>query len=222
MVDKILREFNQKLIRQKKAGLVLDIDDTLADTNGYWVRQCQLLFGNPEKLSVSEFVKKYEYAQNAPYWQTLEALSWMEKTRNDPQSQECLAPVVGARRYVKKINSLVPIVGYLTTRPRKVLGVTRAWLAKFGFPSGDILARPDSVNRQKGDQWKARALEYLYPQVLGIVDDKRAVVEFLPASYPGVVFLFGHAFAPVSRPRVYPAASWPEVFAQVKSIFKSG
>ena len=36
-----------------RRGLALDIDETLAWTIGAWVERMQVLFGNPEKLSVA-------------------------------------------------------------------------------------------------------------------------------------------------------------------------
>ena len=41
-----------------KAGLGVDIDETLSWTVGHWVKEMQKLFGNPEGLSVKELVDK--------------------------------------------------------------------------------------------------------------------------------------------------------------------
>lgn len=60
-------------------GIAVDIDETLSWTVGYWVEQMQEKFGNPEKLSIKEMIEKYRYTQNIPYWQSAEALKWIDE-----------------------------------------------------------------------------------------------------------------------------------------------
>ena len=68
-----------------KTGLGVDIDETLSWTVGHWAKEMQKLFGNPEGLSAKELVDKYSYTQNVPYWQSEEALKWMEEKRIAPE-----------------------------------------------------------------------------------------------------------------------------------------
>ena len=219
MVDQEVRDFKRKLVAGKRRGIVLDIDDTLSWTIGSWVEQLQQRFGNPENLSVKEMSIKYKYALDAPYWQTREVWEWVEMTREDNQMQENLTLIEGASDYVKKIQALLPIVGYLTIRPRSVLDGTYKWLKKYNFPRVEVLARPAEVPSAEGDKWKAEVLDFLYPQVQGIVDDKMAVVEYLPKDYQGTIFLYDNETAEVKNIKVIPCKAWPEVYAQIKLVF---
>lgn len=219
--DSGLISFKEHLVNSNRFGLVLDIDETLSWTIGYWVSTMQQKFGNPENLSVTEMVAKYHYTQNVPYWQTPEALEWMENSREDDDLQTLLSLIPGANTTVPKVNSFISIVAYLTTRPQTVVGGTKKWLNNYGFPDVPVLARPAKVPSEVGDKWKSAALNYLYPQVKGIVDDKAAIAEFLPADYPGVVFLFNHSSTDITQPKVIPCPTWPDVYAQVKDFFNS-
>jgi hypothetical protein len=219
-MDQEIINFKNQLTDTNRSGLVLDIDETLAWTIGYWVSTMQQKFGNPENLSVVDMVAKYRYTQNVPYWQTPEALEWMEAAREDNDLQPLIAPIVAASDTVNQINPIIPIVAYLTTRPQCVVSGTKKWLEIYGFPDVPILARPPEVPSEVGDKWKSEALNYLYPQVKGIIDDKSAIAEFLPADYPGVVFLFNNPSTDIVRPKVIPCPIWPDVYSQVKEFFK--
>ena len=216
MIDQEVRDFKQKLIGENRQGLVLDIDETLSWTIGTWVEQLQKRFGNPENLSIKELAVKYRYTDRVPYWQTPEAFEWMEKAREDNKLQEEFIPILEAKEGVEKLQKIVPVLGYLTTRPRTVLEGTKRWLAKEGFPEVDVLARPAEVTSGEGDKWKAEVLNFLYPQVRGIVDDKLAVAEYLPKGYRGMVFLYNNSEANVKGIKVVSCPTWEVVCEQVR------
>lgn len=218
MIEQEIIAFKERLSKEHKSGLVLDIDETLSWTVGFWVKQLQEKFGNPENLSPKEIVKKYKYTQLVPYWQTKEALAWMENARENDALQESVPLIENANHIVQKINEIVPIVGYLTIRPRTVIEGTGKWLNKHDFPQADILARPADLPTTEGNKWKASVLHFLYPQVLGIVDDNPAVVEHLPINYKGTVYLFDSEEAMEDGINVVPCKTWPDVHTQVKLL----
>ena len=94
-------------------GLAVDIDETLSWTIGYWVEQMQKEFGNPENLTVTELVKKYRYTQNVPYWQSKEALDWMEYHRNSNEVQEKLPLIEGSPVILNKISKIIHYLDYI-------------------------------------------------------------------------------------------------------------
>ncbi len=179
-----------ELAKSDIKGIALDIDETLSWTIGWWVENLQELFGNPENLSIPELIKKYRYTQNVPYWQTDEALKWMEEHRSSNAVQEQLPLIPDVHQYVLKIHKIVPVIAYITVRPDSVIQGTKNWLAKHNFPEAPVIARPESVDHTAGNEWKAEALNYLYPSVLGIVDDNPSLVQQLPESYKGTVFVY--------------------------------
>jgi len=218
-VDQQVINFKKKLSDENKHGLVLDIDETLSWTIGYWVQQLRQKFGNPENLSVEELVAKYTYTQKVPYWQTPAALEWMENARENNQIQEQMLLISNADHFVNKINSIVPIVGYLTTRPRTILSGTQQWLIKYNFPKVEILARPADISSATGDVWKAAVLDFLYPQVEGIIDDKSFVAESLSQNYKGTFYLYNSEKTKLNHIKIIPCKTWSDVYAQIKLVY---
>ncbi len=179
-----------QLVEKNIKGIALDIDETLSWTIGWWVQNMQELFGNPENLSIAELIKKYRYTQNVPYWQTDEALKWMEEHRSSNAVQEQLPLIPDVHQYVLKIGKIVPVIAYITVRPESVIQGTKNWLTKHNFPEAPVIARPKSVDHTAGNEWKAEVLSYLYPNILGIVDDNPGLIQHLAESYKGTVFVY--------------------------------
>ena len=67
----------------------------------------------------------------------------------------------------------------------------------------------------KGNEWKHGVLEYLYPQVNGMIDDDTFFADML-VSYPGKIWLFGYEkYAGGSR-CVTPCKDWKSIYAAMK------
>lgn len=196
---------------EEDLGLALDIDDTLSATNFYWMRQMQERFGNPENLTVPQIMVRYRFTYDVPWWQTADITEWCEAQRTSNEVQECLPPIENACIAVRKINSMIPIRLYLTTRPTIVVDSTRRWLTKHGFPLAPVIARPPTISHREGNVWKARMLCELYPRIGAIIDDNPFLVNHLPATYNGVVFLYGNAQSPREDIAVVPCPDWQDV-----------
>ena len=200
-------------------GLAVDIDETLSYTIGHLVEQMQAKFGNPENLSIKEMIEKYRYTQNVPYWQSDEALKWIDKVIQSNELQTELPLITDADFYLKKINQIVPITAYITVRPEKVLSGTQDWLNKHKFPLAPIICRPENIAHKDGNKWKADLLHKLYPDVLGIIDDNAKLLEFLNSDYPGYIFLYDHTTTD-KGPNIIPCPNWINVYEEVKNIFR--
>ena len=204
-----------------KKGIALDIDETLSWTLGKWVKEMQSLFGNPENLSIHELVSKYRYTQDVPYWQTPEALEWMESKRNDNNFQIDIDLMPGALTGVLELNKIIPINVYLTIRPQSIYDGTKKWLKGHGFPDVEIIARPNHIPHTDGNEWKAGRLLKLFPQIAGIVDDNAGLIKFLPKDYKGHVFLYTHRNVPPdSPPHVYACPDWKSVVNTAYKVFQ--
>jgi len=214
-MDEILK-FKNLLKRKKITGLALDIDNTLSSTNYYWVKKLTLMFGNPENLTIEQIITKYQYASNVPYWQTKNALQWMEGARLDNKLHEELPLIENANLIVQKINKIIPIVIYLTVRPTSVLSTTKNWLKKHRFPLAEVIAKPLNISFQEGNKWKAEILNFLYPQIIGIIDDNPEIIDYLPVSYKGIVYLYNINQAPKKSFKVISCRNWKEVWLKVK------
>lgn len=208
--------FKNRLIDAQIRGLAIDIDETLSWTIGYWVEQMQKKFGNPEDLSIQDIITKYRYTQNVPYWQTEEARAWMDEHRNSNEIQEVLPLIAYADTSIQQINKLVPIVCYLTTRPVTVIEGTKKWLQKYNFPQAEIIARPRDVHLTEGNKWKAEILEYLYPQVEGIIDDNPGLVTHLSKTYQGSIYLYDNGETTRKDITILPCKKWEDVLQTVR------
>src|SRR3989339_251105 len=155
----------------KKQGLAVDIDETLSWTVGHWVEQMQNKFGNPENLSVKELIEKYRYTINVPYWQSDEAMKWIDSQISSNEVQENLPLIEESNIYLDKINQIIPVSAYITVRPQSIIKGTKRWLDKHNFPDAPIICRPTDIIFENGNKWKAEILNELYPKIKGIIDD---------------------------------------------------
>lgn len=201
-----------------KPGLAVDIDETLSWTIGFWVEVMQKKFGNPENLTIKEMIEKYRYTQNVPYWQSSEALEWMANEINSNQTQEDLPLIDGSSVYLNKIKQIIPVAAYITVRPERVLEGTKSWLNRNNFPLAPVICRPNEVDHNDGNQWKAAVLENLYPNVLGIIDDNSKLLSCLKKDYPGTVFLYDH-HDNQGLPFAIACQDWPAVYNEVKKKY---
>lgn len=162
----------------KKAGIrgiALDIDETLSDTGPHW-------WNHMLKFHV-------------PGWQTEEAKKHISDALDSDEFNEAIALLHESNVMVNKLIKIVPVVAYITARPDNVRKGTENWLAKHGFPKAPVILRP-TTSSMKGletkNTWKAGVLKYLYPEIIGIVDDNAGLPsELAKENYEGKLFLYG-------------------------------
>lgn len=203
----------------KGGGLGCDVDDTLASSVEQWFISLQDKFGNPEKLSPQEMVQKYRYTQNVPCWQTPQALDHIKMLLNSNNFQGSFSVIEGAPKAMAEIYQIKPIKLYITIRPESVAQGTALWLRGANFPHAEILALPPDIPFEKADEWKAQVLEYLYPEIEGMIDNSGHIVKALNSSYRGKFFLFGHTTVPRQDLDIRCAPTWPDMVQQIKSAY---
>lgn len=200
-------------------GLALDIDETLSFTIGYMVKKLINNLGNPENLAIEDIVNKYRHTDNIPYWQGQKAEKILENIRNSNKIQTDLPLIKNSESTVSKINKIIPIIAYITVRPKKIIKGTKIWLQKNNFPEATVIAKPDRVLRKEGNQWKAKVLEYLYPEVLGIVDDNPDLAKYLSKNYQGTVFLYKNTEILNKDIRVISCKDWKTVLLNIEKCW---
>ena len=213
-------QLKQNLKRKSFRGLALDIDETLSATLVHWTKQLQKKFGNPEGLTAKEIITKYRYAQGVPYWQTEAAYLYMQKLREDNALQERLGILKQADKFILQIAKIVPIVAYITVRPESVIPGTKVWLTKHKFPQVPIIAMPKYIRHSEGNNWKAEVLEYLYPEVQGLIDDNPKIIKALDSHYQGKIYLYDHPQRVRSRIKVLNCPDWPAVIKKLDGFYK--
>ncbi len=215
-IEKLKSTLQKKNIK----GLALDIDETLSGTVIHWMHQMLLDLGNPENLTPAQIIKKYRYPENVPYWQTEKGYQWIEEKRRDNAMQIDIPLVENANHVVEKINAMIPIVAYITARPISIKEGTKKWLQKHNFPLAPLIMAPDEILVEGRSEWKAQVMQYLYPEVLGIVDDNPGFLKFLPHDYKGIVFLYNNDEYNNSVHTVIPCPRWEDVYLQAQSMCK--
>lgn len=214
-----ITEFKQRLKDAGIKGLALDIDETLSWTVGYWMEMIIKIFGNPaEGLTVHELVEKYRYTFNVPTWDREEVRNWVEDAIHSEELHEEIPLIENANTMVQKINEIIPIVAYITARPESITEVTKRWLAKHNFPMAELIMKPVDVPVFEGSKWKAGVLQYLAPEVLGIIDDNPHLPEHIGFDYPGIIFLYNNSSHANESSNIIPCQTWDDVLAKVAGI----
>jgi hypothetical protein len=218
-----MRIKNRKLVLLKKklkaagiTGLALDIDETLSFTIGFMVEELIKKLGNPENLTAKEIARKYRHTDKIPYWQKEDATKVINEIITSNEIQKDLPLIENANETVQKINKIIPIVAYITVRSNTVFEGTKFWLKKHNFPKAEIITKPKNIPRKKGNQWKAKVLEYLYPQVVGIVDDNPGLTTFFGKKYKGVVYLYDNTETERKDINVVPCEDWETVTRKIE------
>lgn len=214
-----IKKLKEALRNKKIRGLALDIDETLSFTTQYWVSELSKKFGNPQNLSAREIFQVYRLIQNFPHWQTKEAIAWMEWARGSNEIQKSMPLIENSNHIVNKIDKIIPTACYLTVRPQSVVSGTKHWLEKHNFPKAEIIARPETTSYENGTNWKAKALQELYPQVLGIVDDNPNLIDYLPKNYKGFVFLYDFPSYISKSKNVIVCPTWQAILEEVSKAF---
>lgn len=224
-----MRIKNKEIIALKKRlkennihGLALDMDETLSFTIGYMVAELMKKFGNPENLTAEEIARKYKHTKKIPYWQGDECRKLIEKIIRGNEIQKNMPLIENSNLLANKLTEIIPISAYITARPRTILNGTIFWLKKHGFPKATIITRTNGIYKKNLNLWKAKVLEYLYPEIQGIVDDNPDLVEYLSKKYKGVVFLYDNTETKRKDIKVIPCQKWEDVLMAVKKEFNGG
>ncbi len=212
----------KRLKANKIRGLALDVDETLSFTIGYMVAELMKKFGNPENLTAEEIARKYKHTKKIPYWQGGECRKLIEKIIKGNELQKAMPLIENSNLLANKLTKIIPISAYITARPRVILNGTIFWLKKHGFPKATIVTRTSGVYKKSANKWKAKVLEYLYPEIQGIVDDNSGLVKHLSKKYKGTVFLYDNTETDRKDIKVIPCKSWEKVLAAAKKEFSGG
>lgn len=216
-ITKEIVDFKKSLVNNNLIGLALDIDETLSDTSHGWAEKFFQDIGNPENLSPQDFSKKYRTIESAPYFQNQVSKDLIESLAISPSAYLNLKIIEDSNHIVDQINKIIPIVAYITVRPSCVADATNQWIKKHGFPKAPIITRPEGIALKDGSTWKARVLEYLHPQVMGIIDDSPSLVDNLNSNYQGKVFLYRNTQVARKDINVIACPSWASVLGKIKS-----
>ncbi|WP_368487504.1 hypothetical protein [Clostridium sp. BJN0013] len=206
--------FKKQLENSGTKGLVIDLDETLSWTIHYMAGELAKRYGNPQNLSVEE-LRERMIAHDVPFWNVEEIRKWGLLALESEEMTEEYPIIEGSDKAVEKIDHVILVVGYLTLRQTSIRDATKRWLKKHGFPDAPVITRPNNLKLEEGMKWKADTLAYLYPQVIGLIDDTLDIFNYLPGSYKGTIFLYGQTDYPKSDLNIIPCKTWDDVYKKV-------
>lgn len=212
---KEIYELKAKLKSQGRKGLALDIDDTLSVSRLMFFRAQSERLGLPAGETIESLMQKYEWSYKVPQWQTAEGDLVRAELLHSSELHGGAELIKGAVEGVTNLDRSIPIVAYITARPVTLQAVTQDWLDQKGFPKADLILKPMYANDNNG--WKAEVLDYLYPEVLGIVDDNPGLVDKLPDDYKGRVYLYENTNVNDRGLDVVHCPDWESVVSHVKT-----
>ena len=218
IISKNILDFKTHLSKNNIRGLALDIDETLSNTTETWLKFFFERYGNPENLTTHQFVQKYLYIENAPYYKTPEMKKILIDLFHTPSAYEDLGLMENCQEIVSQINQIIPVVAYITMRPESVKESTKKWLERHNFPKAQIVTRPDNLPHEQQTDWKAAVVEKLYPNIVGIVDDNHNFIEKLSIGYKGKIFLYNNN-KKLNRPdlNIISCPTWTAVLDKIHS-----
>ena len=220
--DPVISALRRRFARAGTVGIALDVDDVKADTSRPRFVTMAQKYGLPPGKTVDDLMSEYEYIEDVPLWQTPAALADAATMRVSVPLHLALAPLPGAVAGVAGLNAVVPVVVDITSRIGPMRASTAEWNRRNGFPDVPVITGPAPIDPAAlstvGD-WKVAVLEYLWPYVIGIVDDNPKLLNALPWDYPGHVYVFGDRAA--TRPPVHPRAHVTPDWAAVQSAVRA-
>lgn len=214
--------FKKQLEDRGTKGLVVDIDETISWTFHYMAGELAKLHGNPQNLTEEELCERI-VAQDIPFWKVEEVQAWMASALESEEITEEYPIIEGSDEAIERVDRVIPVVGYLTLRKTLIRDATKRWLKKHGFPDKPVITRPDDLET-KGMRWKAETLAYLYPQVIGSIDDTPEIINYLPGDYRGTIFLYRQAYYEAHYGNrdhtrrdlnIIPCDTWDDVYEKV-------
>jgi len=223
--EKHYGELKEYLVKSNITSICLDVDDTITTANLFFAERFHVIFSNPEGLSPREFIAKYRYVRNVPYWQDPYKQQAIEECFSSGGYIHLYPPMPKARESVLETDKTIPIVAYLTGRPDRFYQPTITWLEKHGFPKRMVIMEPkqsvlEELCIDDGDEWKAKLLEFLFPEVVGSIDDNIDVVRNLSQDYKGLIFLYSHSAGYEGIKNVICCPDWEETKTEINKRFK--
>lgn len=198
--------------------LALDIDDTISHTGPGYMKVLQEQFGNSTGLSPHAMWAQYGRTP-VPGWDMEAIEAWIMANLTSSELHNGFMPIEGAQTALEQIEQYIPIGLYLTIREESLRWATRDWVRKHQFPTVPIEMVPRGIDHESGLAWKAMALEFLYPEVAGIIDDRIEMLSALSPGYKGIVFLFGHQEVVNVHSGAIPCPAWEDVLFRVREVF---
>ncbi|MDQ3008518.1 MAG: hypothetical protein M3Q81_02890 [bacterium] len=197
-------------------GLVIDIDDTLADTSLATASVLEKEFTETACV-IQDVLLQYGYPNSVPFWKSEQSLARYAFILNDHDFLSQIPPTPQAHKGLLMVCDLVPLSFYLTSRPSTMQLVTESWLQSNGFPSAPVVCRQPNVQDK---DWKLKFLTQTNPDSYGLIDNEIHVPDDL--QYKGKILeLIRHKKMSPPNPQIISCKSWLDIATLISDDFPS-
>jgi len=174
-------------------GLAVDLDDTSYHTSDAYHDLLSERFPSPEKLTRDQARKHFALTGKILYWGGIpEAKAAAYSKVDDPEFHSSIMPITDAIVRINELEQKRLMACYLTARTENLRWVTEVSLTQHNFPRLPLGMKSKDIDFENSAEWKAAALDYLFPHVNGIIDNDARVARALEEmEYSGRVFLIG-------------------------------
>lgn len=164
-----------------KEGIIVDIDDTLADTSLALAGRLWGVAPLSSFVSHVEALKEWGMPDLVPEWR--ESTLFQDELAPLLDSEEfllSLPKVEAAYQGVLELQKKTYVACYLTSRLTKMHAVTEEWLKLHHFPQAPVICRPPEIMAR---DWKLQYIPQHFPDTLAYIDNELVMPKEL--SYRG-------------------------------------
>ena len=217
--DPLLATIRRALERAERPGILVDVDDVLADTTVHRFRLMARRHGLPPGTTVEQLLERHHWAEDVPHWQTPAALADLDSLRSSDSHHRALGPLPGSAAGAAELHRLTPIALAVTNRPSTMRRSTASWMREHGFPDIPVMTRPAEAADTPAADWKLAVVAFLAPHVLGIVDDNAGLLAATPWDLPARIYVFGERATSdgVVHPRGVRTRTWADLHDAVRA-----
>jgi len=197
--------------------LAIDIDDTICDTNVYWMNQ----YLQRHSINGATAETRLRSHGTVRKLRIKAADAIVEELFSRSEAWMSMPPISRAAQTLSTHRNCIAL--YLSTRPEELEFVTNWWLRKHRFPERAIILRPRSVTQEDGDAWKAKYITQHQCEIDGIIDDSNEILTLLnDIGFEGMRLHFSHLEV---MPNCLPTntvsfSSWGEVDVYLRKLVK--
>lgn len=199
----------QKITTAFPQGVVVDIDDTLAESALSCAEAILNEFPDSTSRTARSLIEQYRQPGAVPFWQQSEIQKRIAWYFNNDAFIRSLTVIEGAVEGIKSLTRSEQLAFYITSRPQSLQTVTQEWLEEQGFSQAPVLTRDPLVT---DPDWKLQYLVEHFPNMSAIIDDSwQPLVANNPGFKGKMIFFerYGEQLDDVER--IHWVQSWQEV-----------
>jgi hypothetical protein len=193
------------------SGVILDIDDTIADTSITLARLMWEKYPLPHYPSVDEALDQWGMPELVPQWQQPDIQHEMYTLLNDKQFMLDLPLITSAKRAIDQMTQKMQVAAYLTSRLKDLQQVSERWLQLHDLPRAPVISRH---HRTVAIDWKLQYLQVFFADSKAYIDNELRVPANLQYQGKLLEIIRFKKMSPTHR-RVKVCVTWDELLVSL-------